>query len=66
MDFATDPRRGGGRALALVCLAAVIEGFDLQSAGVALPKLAPAFGLGPQQISGCSSPRRPSGSSSGP
>lgn len=50
MDFATDPRRGGGRALALVCLAAVIEGFDLQSAGVALPKLAPAFGLGPQQI----------------
>lgn len=50
MDFTTDPRRGGGRALALVCLAAVIEGFDLQSAGVAVPKLAPAFGLSPQQI----------------
>ncbi|MFT3690996.1 3-(3-hydroxy-phenyl)propionate transporter MhpT [Paenirhodobacter sp.] len=50
MEFATEPRRGGGRALALVCLAAVIEGFDLQSAGVAVPKLAPAFGLSPQQI----------------
>lgn len=50
MDFRTDPRRGGGRALALVCLAAVIEGFDPQSAGVAVPKLAPAFGLSPQQI----------------
>lgn len=50
MTTITDPRRGGGRALALASMAAVIEGFDLQSAGVAVPKLAPAFGLGPQQI----------------
>lgn len=35
----------GTRALALVFLAAIIEGFDLQAAGVAAPKLAPAFGL---------------------
>lgn len=43
-------RPGGGRALALAFLAAVIEGFDLQAAGVAVPKLAPAFALSPQQI----------------
>ncbi|WP_377296500.1 3-(3-hydroxy-phenyl)propionate transporter MhpT [Rhizobium sp. SGZ-381] len=41
---------GGGRALALAFLAAVIEGFDLQAAGVAVPKLVPAFGLTPPQI----------------
>ncbi|AWK89648.1 3-(3-hydroxy-phenyl)propionate transporter MhpT [Azospirillum thermophilum] len=40
----------GTRALALVFLAAVIEGFDLQAAGVAAPKLAPAFGLQPDQM----------------
>ena len=40
----------GTRALALVFLAAVIEGFDLQAAGVAAPKLAPVFGLQPNQM----------------
>lgn len=40
----------GTRALALVFLAAIIEGFDLQAAGVAAPKLAPAFGLEPSQM----------------
>lgn len=40
----------GTRALALVFLAAMIEGFDLQAAGVAAPKLGPAFGLAPNQM----------------
>ena len=40
----------GSRALVLVFLAAIIEGFDLQAAGVAAPKLAPAFGLNPGQM----------------
>lgn len=40
----------GTRALVLVFLAAIIEGFDLQAAGVAAPKLAPAFGLAPNQM----------------
>lgn len=40
----------GRRALVLVSLAALIEGFDLQAAGVAVPGLAPAFGLTPAQI----------------
>lgn len=40
----------GTRALVLVFLAAIIEGFDLQAAGVAAPKLAPAFGLQPNQM----------------
>ncbi|TPE48197.1 3-(3-hydroxy-phenyl)propionate transporter MhpT [Amaricoccus solimangrovi] len=38
------------RALLLVFLAAMIEGFDLQAAGVAAPKLGPAFGLAPNQM----------------
>ncbi|WP_223252189.1 MFS transporter [Paracoccus mutanolyticus] len=50
MKTINDHRHGGGRALTLAFLAAVIEGFDLQAAGVAVPKLAPAFGLTPQQI----------------
>jgi len=41
---------GGGRALTLAFLTAMIEGFDLQSAGVAAPRLAPAFGLTPHQM----------------
>lgn len=40
----------GTRSLALVFLAAIIEGFDLQAAGVAAPKLIPAFRLEPNQI----------------
>ncbi|NIJ59943.1 AAHS family 3-hydroxyphenylpropionic acid transporter [Pseudochelatococcus lubricantis] len=34
----------------LVFLGAVIEGFDLQAAGVAAPKLGPVFGLTPEQM----------------
>ena len=49
MDI-TQPNRAGTRALVLVFLAAVIEGFDLQAAGVAAPKLGPAFGLAPNQM----------------
>lgn len=50
MQTVSDERHGGTRALALAFLAAMVEGFDLQAAGVAMPKLAPAFGLTPQQI----------------
>ncbi|MDK1494100.1 MFS transporter [Sinorhizobium sp. 7-81] len=50
MQVTIDHRSGGRRALLLAFMAAVIEGFDLQAAGVAVPKLAPAFGLTPQQI----------------
>ena len=50
MQNTIDHRSGGRRALLLAFMAAVIEGFDLQAAGVAVPKLAPAFGLTPQQI----------------
>lgn len=50
MHMVTDSRHGGRTALVIACLAAVIEGFDLQSAGVAIPKLAPAFGLSGTQI----------------
>ncbi|MDO1582995.1 3-(3-hydroxy-phenyl)propionate transporter MhpT [Rhizobium oryzicola] len=38
------------KILSIAFLAAIIEGFDLQAAGVAAPKLAPAFGLTPPQI----------------
>jgi AAHS family 3-hydroxyphenylpropionic acid transporter len=34
----------------LVFLGAIIEGFDLQAAGVAAPKLGPFFGLAPEQM----------------
>ncbi|WP_198292999.1 MFS transporter [Methylobacterium sp. WSM2598] len=37
-------------ALGLCCLVAAIEGFDLQSAGVAAPRLVAAFGLAPSQL----------------
>ncbi len=40
----------GKRALSIVILAAIIEGFDIQAAGVAIPRLAPEFGLSPNQI----------------
>lgn len=46
----TQQAAGGGRALTLAFLTAMIEGFDLQSAGVAAPKLGPAFGLTPGQM----------------
>jgi AAHS family 3-hydroxyphenylpropionic acid transporter len=40
----------GRRAIALVFLGAIIEGFALQAAGVAAPKLGPVFGLTPEQM----------------
>lgn len=50
MQIATNPARGGRRALILVTLAAIIEGFDIQAAGVAIPRLAPDMGLTANQI----------------
>ncbi|WP_337269990.1 3-(3-hydroxy-phenyl)propionate transporter MhpT [Oryzifoliimicrobium ureilyticus] len=50
MQTTTDHRSSGQRALVLAFLAAIIEGFDLQAAGVAAPKLVPVFGLTPQQV----------------
>ncbi|HEY5711993.1 MAG TPA: 3-(3-hydroxy-phenyl)propionate transporter MhpT [Allosphingosinicella sp.] len=39
------------RAILLLCaVVAIIEGFDLQAAGVAAPRLAPALGLTPGQL----------------
>lgn len=40
----------GRRAIALVFLGAIIEGFDLQAAGIAAPKLGPFFRLTPEQM----------------
>lgn len=37
-------------AVAVCCLLAVFEGFDLQSAGVAAPRLAPDLGLKPDEL----------------
>ncbi|PIC00085.1 3-(3-hydroxy-phenyl)propionate transporter MhpT [Caulobacter sp. X] len=37
-------------AVAICCLLAVFEGFDLQSAGVAAPRLAPDLGLSPDAL----------------
>lgn len=50
MTIATDHRLGGRRALTLAAMAAIIEGFDLQSAGVAAPQLVLALRLTPQQV----------------
>lgn len=36
--------------MALCFLVAIIEGFDIQAAGVVAPRLAPALGLGPAEI----------------
>jgi MFS transporter, AAHS family, 3-hydroxyphenylpropionic acid transporter len=46
----TTSRAGSSRIFFLIFLAALIEGFDLQAAGVAAPKLAPVFGLTPAQM----------------
>lgn len=40
----------GIAAVAVCCLLAVFEGFDLQSAGVAAPRLAPDLGLTPDDL----------------
>lgn len=51
MNGAADKPSQSSRATLILCfLAAVIEGFDLQAAGVAAPKLGPAFGLAPAQL----------------
>ncbi|MDQ0507395.1 MFS transporter [Xanthobacter agilis] len=50
MTIALQPSAAGNRALLFVFLAATIEGFDLQAAGVAAPKIAPVFHLTPQQM----------------
>ncbi len=50
MTAAAKSRDTGTRALLFVFLAATIEGFDLQAAGVAAPKIAPVFQLTPQQM----------------
>ncbi|MGH2341838.1 MFS transporter [Segnochrobactraceae bacterium EtOH-i3] len=50
MTVAVPSSTTGSRALLFVFLAAMIEGFDLQAAGVAAPKIAPVFNLTPQQM----------------
>ncbi|WP_321380280.1 3-(3-hydroxy-phenyl)propionate transporter MhpT [Rhizobium sp.] len=47
---ATTSQTGSSRIFFMIFLAALIEGFDLQAAGVAAPKLAPVFGLTPAQM----------------
>lgn len=47
----TAPRPTGGLiAVAICCLLALFEGFDLQAAGVAAPRLAPDLGLKPEDL----------------
>jgi MFS transporter, AAHS family, 3-hydroxyphenylpropionic acid transporter len=47
----TAPRTTGGLiAVAICCLLALFEGFDLQAAGVAAPRLAPDLGLKPEDL----------------
>lgn len=41
---------GGGRAVFICFVAAMIEGFDIQVAGVAAPRLGPELGLTPAQM----------------
>lgn len=48
---ATAPTSLHRRTIVLCVLVALLEGFDLQSAGVAAPKLAPALGLSPYVLS---------------
>ncbi|MCG5237923.1 MFS transporter [Xanthobacter oligotrophicus] len=50
MTIALKSASAGSRALLYVSLAAVIEGFDLQAAGIAAPKIGPAFHMTPQQM----------------
>ncbi len=51
MSDANDMRgRTNLAAVAVCCLLAVFEGFDLQSAGVAAPRLAPDLGLSPDAL----------------
>ncbi|WP_128255648.1 3-(3-hydroxy-phenyl)propionate transporter MhpT [Falsirhodobacter deserti] len=41
---------GGSRAIAICFVAALIEGFDIQVAGIAAPRLGPDLGLSPSQM----------------
>lgn len=50
MTTVSKTAHAGNRALLYVSLAAVIEGFDLQAAGIAAPKIGPAFHMTPQQM----------------
>ena len=47
---APSPANPVSRTIALCFVAALFEGLDIQSMGVAAPKLAPAFHLGPGQL----------------
>ncbi|WP_037067251.1 3-(3-hydroxy-phenyl)propionate transporter MhpT [Allorhizobium undicola] len=49
MKYDSSDRPIGRRARSLAFLGAIIEGFDLQAAGVAAPRLIPAFKLTPEQ-----------------
>ncbi|KQV57270.1 MULTISPECIES: 3-(3-hydroxy-phenyl)propionate transporter MhpT [unclassified Caulobacter] len=49
-DDTAIPQRGGLIAVAICCLLALFEGFDLQAAGVAAPRLAPNLGLKPEDL----------------
>lgn len=44
------PRPGAALTIALCFAVAVLEGFDIQAMGVAAPKIAPAFGLQPDEL----------------
>ena len=44
------PASGAALTIALCFAVAVLEGFDIQAMGVAAPKLAPAFGLKPDEL----------------
>lgn len=48
---ADESARRSTLTVALCCLVAIFEGFDLQAAGVAAPKLIPVFGLDASQLS---------------
>ena len=41
---------GGGITIVICLIVAMLEGFDIQAAGVAAPRLAPALGLAPDQL----------------
>jgi len=49
-DSSTARAPGGTAAIIACCALALFEGFDLQAAGVAAPRLAPDLGLGPDVL----------------
>jgi AAHS family 3-hydroxyphenylpropionic acid transporter len=50
MSDTTSQRRSAALTIALCIGAAMIEGFDIQSAGVAAPRMGPEFGLDPKAL----------------